>query len=229
MHLTSGKSNDTDPVGKLVESLARNPDRFRDSGGYERLSHLLESGCPPDAIKSVLRGDGPIVGDLLWTVTELEDVAPFVSEAVSHLSNEDVGTAAYAMEVVLRGSHHRGQLGAALERLRSCDVAVCEHAARTLAGEGLARLLDILAAVGDSWRTLAKELSGKPLRSKLVENLVTAGRRDHQVIGVALATLAYERDESYLDCLVRAEETWVHEYGEWLQTRARGRSSDRTI
>jgi hypothetical protein len=64
-------------------------------------------------VKQVLAGSAAIVGDLLWTVTELEDVAPFVSEAAKHLSSDDKGAAAYAMEVVLRGSHDPAQLGAA--------------------------------------------------------------------------------------------------------------------
>src|SRR5262249_24475584 len=133
-----------DPVGKLVDELRKNPRRFRSTGGYERLLDVLREGHPTDALTQALVEGSDVAGDLLWTIAELENVEPFAPQARQYILSPDTGTAAYAMEIVLRGGHERGDLRAALDQLRDCDVAVCEHAVRTLAGEGLSRLREIL-------------------------------------------------------------------------------------
>lgn len=204
------------PVSQLMEELAINPNRFRATGGYQRLLAFLREGNAPDAMKKVLGADSEIAGDLLWTVVQLEDVAPFVSAAERHLSSRDKGTAAYAMEIMLRGSQNPDQLLAVLERLQSCDAVVCEHAVRTLAGEGLTRLTEILEAVGGRWRALAKELSNGVIRREVIESLIADTTRDRQVIGLALVTLACEQDRSFADYLMASGETWIREYGKWL-------------
>lgn len=207
-----------DPVHELVDELERNPSRFRATGGYERLLKLLRDGHAPDALKKVLRTDAEFVGDLLWTVTELESVAPFASEAVEHISSPDRGTAAYAIEVVIRGWCDRNQLRAVFQQLSSCDVAICEHAVRTLAEEGLARLEEIFEAAGWMWAAaLAKQLKSTSLEHEVVESLVSDAARNRQIVGLVLATLAAEQDTSFVDCLVRSEEAWIREYGEWLE------------
>jgi hypothetical protein len=203
-------------VSKVIEELEANPVRFRARGGYERLLDLLREGHAADAVRGVLKGHSEIAGDVLWTVAQLENVAPFVSEAEMYLSSDDKATAAYAMEVVLRGAQDPGPLLAALDRLRSCDVAVCEHAVRTLAGEGLDRLVEMLRIAGGAWLTLAGELTPDPIRKETVEKLTEHDCRDHQVVGLVLATLACEQDESFANILRRSNETWIRGYGEWL-------------
>lgn len=129
-----------DPVAELVGQLRENPSRFRDTGGYERLLRALRQGAAPDALQQALRDGTDLAGDLLWTIAELERVEPFVVQALQYLSSRDKGTAAYAMEIVLRGGREPDDLRAAFDQLHSCDDAVCQHAVRALAGAGLARL-----------------------------------------------------------------------------------------
>lgn len=204
------------PIGKLVEELRRNPSRFRATGGYDRLLEALRQGHAPDDLKQLLRQGSDVAGDLLWTVAELETVQPFVSEACQHLSSPDKGTAAYAMEVVLRGSQHSDDLRAVLDRLRVCHVAVCEHAVRTLAGQGVGRLREVLDAAGYTWsRALADRLSRSLSRGE-IEGLIFDTSRDRQVVGVVLATLAWEQDATFAGAMADADEAWVRDYGEWL-------------
>jgi hypothetical protein len=206
-----------DPVGKLVDELRRSPSRFRATGGYERLLEVLRQGHAPDALKQVLSEGSDVAGDVLWTIAELENVAPFVSEARRYLASPDKGTAAYAMEIVLRGSQESADLREALDQLRVCDVAVCEHAVRTLAGEGLTRLRAILQAAGYGWsRALADKRSGSASRRD-IEGLILDTSRDRQVVGVVLATLAWEQDATFADSLTRSDEAWIRDYGEWLK------------
>lgn len=203
-------------VSKTIEGLIANPHRFRATGGYERLLSFLRKGRGSDAVRRVLKGHSEIAGDVLWTVAQLENVAPFVAEAETYLSSDDKATAAYAMEVVLRGAQDAGPLLAALERLRSCDVAVCEHAVRTLAGEGLDRLVEVLRTAGGAWCVLAKVLESGPVRREMIESLVLHDSRDHQVLGLAMVTLACEQDKTLANVLKRSTENWVQGYGEWL-------------
>ncbi len=218
MGIKNERVDGLDPVGELLKQLEKNPSRFRATGGYERLLDLLREGHAPDALKIVLQGDTEVAGDLLWTIAELEIVSPFVFESMRHLSNPDIGTAAYAMEIVLRGSQDQSQLRTTLQQLNVCDVAVCEHAVRTLAGEGLARLIEILDTVGWTWTTvLGKELSSQALRRQVVEGLVSETSRDRQVLGLVLATLAFEQDPGFAKYLTSSKQAWIREYGEWLE------------
>ncbi|WP_394851083.1 hypothetical protein [Pendulispora rubella] len=211
-----------DPVSELVDQLEENPNRFRETDGYGRLVSLLERGYPGDAVRRVLQKKDPgFAGDLLWVVAELEDVTPFVSEAVRHLASPDKGTAAYAMEVVLRGARDGSECREALQRLCCCDVVVCKAAVQTLAVEGLARLQEILEKAGWTWSTaLAKVLSSQPVPRELFESLVADPSCDRQVVGAALCTLAYEQDAAYVKFLTRSEHAWIREYGNRLAARA---------
>jgi hypothetical protein len=204
-------------VDKLVDELRANPKRFRATGGYERLIEALREGHAPDALKKILSESSDVAGDLLWTIAELETVEPFVSEAIQYLSSSDKGTAAYAIEIVLRGGKYSADLRAVLDQLRDCDVAVCEHAVRTLAGLGLTRLIEILEATGSEWcGALAKTLSDQIYREE-IERLVLHTYRDRQVVGLALATLAWEQDPTYTNSIMRSGEAWIRAYGEWLE------------
>jgi hypothetical protein len=210
----------TDPIGKLMDELREKPKRFRATGGYERLLDVLRDGHAPDAVKQFLSEGTDVAGDLLWTIAELETVEPFVPEARQYLSSPDKGTAAYAMEIVLRAGHEADDLRAALDQLRACDVAVCEHAVRTLAGEGLGRLIEVLDGAGCTWSgQLTDKFSGAASRQE-IERLIFDASRDRQVVGLVLATLAWEQDRTFADALARSDEPWIRDYGEWLEESA---------
>jgi hypothetical protein len=204
------------PVRKLVNELRTSPSRFRATGGYERLLEVLRKGYAPEAMKEILGEGSDVAGDLLRTITELEAVRPFVSEARRYLTSPDKGTAAYAMEIVLRGGQESADLRAALDGLRVCDVVVCEHAVRTLAAEGLTRLREVLEASGYRWGyDLANKLSS-PVSRREIEGLILDTSRDRQVVGLVLATLAWEQDATFADSFACSDEAWIREYGEWL-------------
>lgn len=204
-------------VGKLLDELQMKPRRFRDTGGYERLLDALREGQSPDALKQALSAPSDVAGDLLWTVAELETVEPFVSEALQYLSSSDKGTAAYAMEIVLRGGQHSADLRAAFDQLRVCDVVVCRGAVQSLAGAGLTRLMEILEATGREWCcALAETLSDQIYREE-IERLILDTSRDRQVVGLALATLAWEQDPTYASSFACSDEAWIRDYGEWLE------------
>lgn len=203
-------------ASKTIEELVDNPRRFRDTGGYERMLDLLRRGRAVADVKRVIRDHPDIAGDVLWTIAQLDSVDTFVPDAEMYLASDDKGTAAYAMEIVLRGARDAGPLLAALGQLTACDVAVCEHAVRILAGEGLDRLAAILQTAGGVWRALAEELTPDPVRRETIESLISRGSRAHQVLGLTLATLAYEKDGSFAGVLKRSTESWIRGYGEWL-------------
>lgn len=204
---------------KLIEELVSNPVRFRATGGYERILDLLRAGRASGAVRMLLRDHSEVAGDVLWTIAQLDNVKAFALEAVKHLSSPDRATAAYAMEVVLRGAEDANALAAALMQLETCDTRVCEHAVRTLASEGAIRLTEILNTVGGTWRVLAEELSGGHFSRGSLEALFRLGSRAHQVIGAALVTLAFEKDAGYVRILKLSTEEWVRQYGEWLVDR----------
>lgn len=207
-----------DPVRELVDQLERNPRRFQSTRGYDRLLDALRKGNAPDAVKQALQRNPDFSGDLLWTIAELDDVSAFASDAVHHIKSPDKGTAAYALEIVLRGSMDRGELREAVQVLNSCELVVCEHAVRILAGQGLTRLVEILKLAALDWTLpLAKELSVPPVRRELIEGLVSDPSHDRQTVGAALATLAFELDPSFSDLLKLSEEPWIREYGAWLE------------
>lgn len=201
---------------KIAQELLTNPRRFRATGGYERMLNLLRHGCASEEVRMVLRHHSDVAGDVLWTVAQLEDVAAFASDAGKYLSSPDKATAAYATEIVLRGSADSAQLREVLDRLSEADVAVCEHAVRTLAGEGMLRLVEILRLAGGAWRALSEELALGPLQRETVEALLTHRSRGFQAIGVILATLAYEKDKTARTALERSTEAWIRGYGAWL-------------
>lgn len=203
-------------VRNLVAELQIDPNRFHATDGYHRLLEALRQGHPSGPLHEVLSKESDTTGDLLWTVAELETVEPFVSDARQHMSSSDRGTAAYAMEIVLRGARGRDDLRTALDTLRTSDAAVCEHAVRTLAGQGVSRLREILEVSNYTWsRTIADKLSDSILR-KDIEALVSDSSPDRQVIGLVLATLSWEQDRSYADCFAYSREGWIRAYGEWL-------------
>lgn len=211
-------------VGKLVDELRENPERFRDNDGYDRLLSTLRAGNDPNALKQALRVSSDLAGDMLWVVAELETVECFVREARTYLSSPDKGAAAYAMEIVLRGGQERADVRAAFEQLRECDVTVCAHAVRTLQGVGITRLIAVLQAAGFEWScALAKQLapSMEPLCRNdiegLIERLVMSQLRDRQVVGLALATFVWEQDPTHVSFFLCSDEAWIREYGSWLK------------
>lgn len=206
-----------DPIRKTIAEIRQNPSRFRATNGYGRLLDLLEEGCAPDALKQELRARAESASDLLWTIVQLDNVEPYVSEASQYISSVDKATAAYAIEIVLRSSKDPVQLRIALESLRSCDVAVCEHAIRTLAAEGLKRASEVFAAAGWDWAVaITDELFENPLSLKVVGDLVADMGRDRQIVGLILATLAMEKGQVVADCLKHSTHAWIRDYGEWL-------------
>lgn len=207
-----------DPIRGLLHELERDPSRFRATDGYDRLLRRLWEGDSPAAIKEALCGDAEFVGDLLATVADLESVDSFVFEAARHLASEDKGTAAYAMEIVLRGTLDPKLLGTVFERLSTCDVAVCEHAVRILAAQGLSRVGKVLEAAGLTWSAAYAEtfLHNLPQR-ELIEELASHTARDRQIVGAVLATLASERDPKFAEYLERSDHAWVRDYGQWLR------------
>lgn len=205
-----------DAVGALLEELQRDPSRFRATGGYERLLDRLERGDAPDALKRSLAGSSPLAGDLSWTIAELDAVDVFVDEALPYLSSSDRGTAAYAMEIVLRGASAGNDLRAAFDQLRRCDAAVCEHAVRTLVGLGLSRTKEILATVGYTWCSdLASKLSPEASPED-IQRLILHSSRDRQVVGAVLASRALEKHPTFAAVFALAHEPWIREYGQWL-------------
>lgn len=210
-----------DPVGELIDELQESPSRFRDSDGYDRLLELLRQGHAPDALKQLLRENADRAGDLLWTIAELETVDAYVSDALSYLASEDKAAAAYSMEIVLRGAHDEADLRAALDQMRVCDPAVCHQAVQTLAGGGLHRLISILKNAGYTWSsTLAARLSEGISREE-IEDLTLDTSRDRQIVGVALAHLAWEQDATYARCFARSDEAWIRHYGTYLDSLPR--------
>ena len=205
------------PVSKLIEELERNPQRFKSTDGYGRLLDLLRDGNDPDAVKQVLRGQAEFVGDLLWTVAELDNVEPFVSEAVPHILSTSKGTAAYAMEVVLRGSNDSSQLGMVLEQMCSCDAAVCRHAVRIMSSQGLVRVAELFEAGGWTWAAALLNHLDNELRPQILEDLIRSVSRDRQIVGLVLVTLASETDPSYVDYAKHSEHDWIREYAKWLE------------
>lgn len=205
------------PASKIVEEIATNPHRFRATGGYERMLDFLRKGLAFADVKALLRDHSDVAGDVLWTVAQLDNVEPFVHDAETYLSSQDKAAAAYAMEIVLRGARDAGPLRAALEHLPTCDVAVCEHAVRTLAGEGLVRVIEILRTAGGVWRAFAGELAHGPIRRETIERLASHRSRALQVLGLALLTLACEQDRDLLNLLKVSTEGWIREYGKWLE------------
>jgi hypothetical protein len=203
-------------VSLLVSELRANPVRFRATDGYDRLTRALEAGNNPQALKEYLGEATEFAGDVLWSIAEMEDVTDYVGEALQHLASADKGTAAYAMEIVLRAGH-APELRAVFEQWRVCDEAVCAKAACDLSWQGADRLGELLAAAGEEWcSALALKLSSSSLTRSEIEGLILQPARERQVVGVVLASIARERDASYLELMALSPEAWIREYGDWL-------------
>lgn len=208
----------SDAVRELLAERRRTPDRFRATGGFERLLSLLQIGSAPAAFNDALAEHADHAGDLLWTVVQLDDVAPFVTASIPYLQNPDKATTAYAMEKVLRGARTEMQLRAALDHLASCDIAVCEHAVRTLVGEGLIRIVEIFQVGGWPWAaTLAESLLLRSFRFEILEDLISDSSRERQIVGDVLATLAWEGDRRAAKSLRCSSHDWIRDYGRWLE------------
>ena len=177
---------------------------------------LLRQGEAASEVKSILREHPEAAGDVLWTVAQLDDVGAFASDAGRYLSSTDKATAAYAMEIVLRGAKRPGEIRVALDCLSQVDVAVREHAVRTLAGEGMERLTEILNAAGGVWSELSDELGPHHFQIAMVEDLLRHPSLGFHVIGVVLASLIYERNKSAIQVLRHADESWIRDYAAWL-------------
>lgn len=207
------------PVAALIDELQEDPRRFRSRGGYERLLEVLREGHPPDAVKAAVSQRAELAADLLWTIAELENVAEFVTVARPCLRSTDKATAAYAMEIVLRGASDGQDVRAALDALDASDEAVCEHAVRTLAGEGTGRIRAILQMAAYPWaRVLGSGLT-EPVPRTTIEEFIAHDSRTRQVVGLALATLAWEREPTFAEVAAQAAEDWIRDYAAWLANR----------
>jgi len=203
-----------DQVRETLEELTANPRRFQRTGGYERLLQLLQDGHSPDAVKNLLNGDVPFVGDLLWTICELDDVSPYVAEATRHIAAHDHGTAAYAVEVVLRGGDNMPELQAVFRSLELAPLAVCEHAVRVLAGQGTLRVRDIFRLISWDWAaSLFDDLADSSHSAqRILQSLIGDARRDRQIVGLVIATIASEHDDRAVRILEQSSSDWAHEF-----------------
>lgn len=208
-----------DPVRDVLKELVSDPERFQETSGYERLLALLHEGHSPVAIKELLRENSAFAGDILWTVCELDDPAPFVEEAARHMSDEDRGAAAYAIEVVLRAAEDGSYLRNALDCLASAPTAVREHAARVLASRGLLRAREVFGL--GNWTWAAKLVDGLLDKSRNAEAtlriLVADSRGDRLMVGLMIATLASEHDGRAARILEQSELESVRDFGGQLR------------
>jgi hypothetical protein len=202
-----------DMIRTIVKELRSNPRRFQRAGGYQRLLSLLEEGYSPEPVKELLREDSSFVGDVLWTVCELDNVAPYVEDAALHMGAADRGTAGYAVEVVLRGAQDSAHLRAALSLLESAPAPVREHAVFVLASQGLARVREIFLLGNWEWaaRIADDALSGPLDLEGTLKPLVDDSRAAHQLVGLTLATLAAERDERAVQIVEESRSEWARD------------------
>lgn len=173
-------------------------------------------------MKELLCGDAGFIGDVLWTVCELDDPSPYAEEAARHIDDPDPGTAAYAIEVVLRASHDSNRLGAVLRRLEVAPIPVREHTVRVLAGEGLLRARDVFRLGNWTWAAvLLDELQDKSGNAEAglatLRALVGDSREDRLLVGLMVAALASERDDRAIRILEQSERQWVRDFGTQLR------------
>ena len=209
-------------VRELLADLDDSPDRFREADGYERLVEALNAPGSAEPMLDALESRGERAGDLLWVICQLPNVALFVSGAIRYLQDEDKGVVAYAMEIVLRGARKSDDLRCAMEQLRTCHVDVCEHAVRTLVGEGARRMWEISRLSGQfgGRPVLPEEVAVANLSAKDAALLLDDEDRIHQVFGAALFSLASEEDQGLLRFLRSSKHEWVREYGRFLDELA---------
>ena len=208
-----------DPVRNILEELKADPERFQKTAGYQRLLALLQSGHSPIAVKELLSGDAPFVGDILWTVCELDNPQPYVEEAARHVAASDRGTAAYAIEVLLRGAQESDILEVALGCLETAPLPVLEHAILVLAAQGISRARDVFRLGNWPWAAILmdKLLDGSRVQESAVRALITDPRQDHLMVGLVLATIASEKDRRASLILQRSELEWVRDFAGQLQ------------
>jgi len=208
-----------DPVRKILEELKANPHRFQRTDGYRRLLELLRDGNSPLAVKELLRGDASFIGDILWTVCELDDLEPYVEEAALHVDAPDRGTAAYAIEVLLRAADGSALLDVALARLESAPLPVREHAILVLAAQGIARARDVFRLGNWAWAAaVMDELLDQSRDPEIrVKTLVADSRQDHLLVGLVIATLVSEKDGRAVRVLEDSELEWVRDFGAELR------------
>jgi hypothetical protein len=198
-----------DPLRTILEELRSNPVRFRRTEGYERLLGLLENGCSATALHELLRTDADFVGDLLWTVCELDDVAPYVDEAVIQLRSSDAGALGYAIEILLRGARDAEHLTVAMHFLESAPTPVFEHAAFVLASQGLDRAREAFDNGGWLWaaQQMTELLHGSATPEDLsdtITSLVDSSAPERAFVGLMLTVLAAERAEGPVLALERS-------------------------
>lgn len=203
-----------DPVHATLEELKSSPDRFQSTGGYDRLRALLAEGYPSRALEELLAQESSFVGDLLWTVCELEDVARYVEKAVLHLSAADPGTAGYAFEVLLRGARDSEYLQVGLNSLRSAPTSVREHAILVLASLGFGRAREVFELGSWSWAAeLIDEIAdGSRSAGATADTLVTDPRAERQFVGLLLAVVGSEQEECALRALEQSEAEWIRSF-----------------
>lgn len=208
-----------DPVRTLLEGLKSDPSRFQKTGGYERLRQVLEEGGSPVAVKELLRGNATFVGDVLWTVCELDDLGPYVDEAILHITDTDRGTAAYAIEIVLRAARSREHLSAVLHCLEVAPSALVEHAALVLAAQGLSRSREIFSLGGWDWAVLLIErlLNGSSETESAVQEMANDLRQDRVLVGLVIATAASEQTERAIEVLEQSGVGWIHDFAGQLR------------
>ena len=205
-------------VGALVESLLRDPIAFRKNGGYDRLIRALRRGESPEPVKAAILASSNRAGDLRWVVAELEEVEPYAQAAASQLRHPDVGTSAYALEIVLRGATEPDLIRRAFRRLDRGPAEMGQHAAQTLGWVELRRLKTLVSWVGDSWsRATAAALIDEPTKSQ-IEALLTLGDRRSKVVGLSLLVRWWDGSSETMALLDADSETWVHRFGEYVRT-----------
>jgi hypothetical protein len=204
-----------------LQELKSDPRRFQKTGGYERLLKLLETGGSPAAVKDLLREGGEFVGDILWTVCELDDLGPYVEDAAPHVRDPDRGTAAYAIEILLRAAEQRDHLMFALQALESAPIPVAEHAALVLAGQGPVRAREVFQRGDWPW---AAELVGELLQGSAssdviatIKTLIADSRPARVLVGLLLATLASEQDDRAIRLLEASHGESMREFAGQLQ------------
>jgi len=172
---------------------------------------LLEEGHAPDALEELLAEESSFLGDLLWTVCELEDVERYVEKAALHLGAADPGTAAYAFEILLRGARDGARLEQGLNLLGAAPAPVREHAVIVLASQGLARVREIFDLAG--WRWAAEVVdgvrNGERKVEEMVRELVADPGEERRLVGLVLATAASEHNDGALRILEQSDLEWV--------------------
>jgi len=208
-----------DPVRKILQELEADPDRFQRTEGYRRLCELLQDRNSPLAVKELLRGHASFIGDILWTVCELDDLEPYVEEAALHIDDPDRGTAAYAIEVLLRAADENDVLEAALARLESAPLPVREHAILVLAAQGIARARDVFSLGNWPWAAAVMDdlLDESHDPETMVKTFIADCRPDHLLVGLVIATLVSEKDGRAVRVLEHSELDWVRDFGGQLR------------